>query len=282
MPHAIPDYIELKGKFNKPVQTGKPRKITADGRDKSAWKTADATETLDKPIQIYRQWYRFLQLAIELEKNNVTLITREERVNYPKPKRDVYGHMRKSYLKPVKHKIKINWSKYKQWGHPELIENSEFNVWWKQHREIFFSSSAELVSLKSLKANSTKEDANFQYIKFDTRKRVNDTVGEIRQLLSNQKRKPTSTSAYPVYGVPNMRTLQNRYNALLIKLTTKKTDEEVLSMNYFRSTQITMKGYKVSGANFGRVMRDLIQPAKQTLLAVCDGYFVKNPNKDYL
>jgi len=29
-------------------------------------------------------------------------------------------------------------------------------------------------------------------------------------------------------------------------------------------------------------MRDLILPAKIALLSVCDGYFVKNPNKEYL
>ena len=136
MPHSIPEVIELTSKFNKVVKTGKPRKITADGRDRSAFSTGDATETLDKPIQIYRQWYRFLQLAIELEKKNVTLITEEVRTLYPKPKMDKYGHKRDSYLKPTKHKVKVNWSKYKKWGNAEEIANMSFNDWWKKKRQI--------------------------------------------------------------------------------------------------------------------------------------------------
>ena len=69
--------IKLKGKFNKPVKKGKSRKITEGNiAQKSFTKTKDATETIDKPIQIYRQWYRFLQLAIELEQQNVSIITR--------------------------------------------------------------------------------------------------------------------------------------------------------------------------------------------------------------
>ena len=39
--------------------------------------------------------------------------------------------------------------------------------------------------------------------------------------------------------------------------------------------------YGYSGSP-GRAMRDLILPAKIALLSVCDGYFTKNPTKDYL
>ena len=42
------------------------------------------------------------------------------------------------------------------------------------------------------------------------------------------------------------------------------------------------KGYKIGEAGYGRVMRDLIIPAKQTLLSVCDGYFVQHPVKKYM
>ena len=43
-----------------------------------------------------------------------------------------------------------------------------------------------------------------------------------------------------------------------------------------------MKKYKIGEAGYGRVMRDLIIPAKQTLLSVCDGYFVQHPVKKYM
>ena len=43
-----------------------------------------------------------------------------------------------------------------------------------------------------------------------------------------------------------------------------------------------VSAYNVAGMNFGRAMRDLILPAKITLLSVCDGHFVKNPKKTYI
>ena len=85
MPHAIPEPIDLTHRYNKPIKQGRARKITADGRDRSAWVSIDG-QTLDKPIQIYRMWYRFLQLALELEEKNVQIITKEKRVPLAKPK----------------------------------------------------------------------------------------------------------------------------------------------------------------------------------------------------
>ena len=110
MAHSIPEIIKLNHKFNKAVKVGRS-KPTADGRDKTAWRVSGTSEILDKPIQIYRQWYRFLQLAIELEEQKVKIIVEEKRVKLPKPKKDAYGHMRSSYLKPTIRPIKINWKK---------------------------------------------------------------------------------------------------------------------------------------------------------------------------
>ena len=161
MPHAIPDFIQLNDKFNKPVKKGKSRKITADGRDESAYRLKGSTDILDKPIQIYRQWYRFLQLAIELERKKVVIITEEVRHKLPKRQRDKYGHWRETYLKPTKHKVKINWSKYKDWGTAELIANTDFNKWWTNHRHLFFQEKSSFVNSK----NDWVNDANYKYIK---------------------------------------------------------------------------------------------------------------------
>ena len=169
MPHSIPEFIQLNGKFNKPVKKGKPRKITAEGRDETAYRITGTTDILDKPIQIYRQWYRFLQLAIELEEKNVTIITEEVRHALPKKQRDKYGHWRETYLKPTKHKVKINWSKYKDWGHAELIANTDFNAWWKTHRQLFFQEMSTFVKSKK----DWVEDDNYKYIKIDKRKKAN-------------------------------------------------------------------------------------------------------------
>ena len=80
----------------------------------------------------------------------------------------------------------------------------------------------------------------------------------------------------------NIDTLINRYNALIQKVTTLDSDKEIFEMGLFRSTQVGMTKYKVGGEIWCRMMRDLILPAKITLLSVCDGHFVTNPNKKYI
>ena len=73
MAHSYPQNIELKHKFNKIIKQGKSRKPYSDeiaSRDRSTFTNIDG-QVLDKPIQIYRMWYRFLQLALELEEQKV-------------------------------------------------------------------------------------------------------------------------------------------------------------------------------------------------------------------
>ena len=280
MGHTIPELLKLTGKYNKPVMQRKSNKAFGytKGRNPTAWIGIDG-KILDKPIQIYRLWYRFLQLALELEQKNVTIITREIRVPYPKPKMDSYGHMRKSYLKPVKFKVKVDKKKYAEWD-LNKIPTTEFNDWWKTHREMFFDESTQLLDSK----NDWVDNSNFAYIRIDKRKRANDILVEIRRLLDKSTfGKTKSLSKYPVRGTPNISTLVNRYNAFLLKVTTEKTDEQIFEAEAFRTTQDGMKkGYKIGEAGYGRVMRDLIIPAKQTLLSVCDGYFVQHPVKKYM
>ena len=86
MAHSHPQNIELKHKFNKIIKQGKSRKPYSDeiaSRDRSTFSNIDG-QVLDKPIQIYRMWYRFLQLALELEEQKVQIVTRMETVELAK------------------------------------------------------------------------------------------------------------------------------------------------------------------------------------------------------
>jgi hypothetical protein len=302
MPHAIPERIELGDRYSKPIRQRRSRKEAVDGglaaRDRTAWVSIDG-QVLDKPIQIYRMWYHFLQLALELERQGVQIITKEKRVPLKTPKKDAYGHLRKSFVQPIKHKVRVDRSKYEGWD-LDIIPDTSFNEWWKgsmkkevrAHQYLFLDESTAFINSK----DEWVDDSNYQYVRIDKRKRANDIMIELRGLISNQKDWSTSsTSKFPVTGMPNINTLINRYNALLVKLTTKNSDEEIFKMGVFRTTQIGMEGtidvdrgsedvvsvYKL-GANYGRAMRDLILPAKISLLSVCDGYFVKHPEKTYL
>jgi hypothetical protein len=107
-------------------------------------------------------------------------------------------------------------------------------------------------------------------------------------MLLKTARQPSSTSDYQVNGTPNINTLINRYNAFILQLTTTLQDDQMLLSPVFRKTQYGMGdidfeeyAYSWSGSP-GRAMRDLMLPSKIALLSVCDGYFVSNPNKDYI
>jgi hypothetical protein len=290
MPHAIPEPIELVNRYNKPIKQGKSNKPYADElatRDRTAWVSIDG-KVLDKPIQIYRMWYRFLQLGLELEQNGIQIITKEQRVPLKIPKKDAYGHLRKSVVKHIKHSVKVNRRRYEGWN-LDAIPTTSFDNWWKSHRHLFFDDSTVMVNSK----DEWVDDPNYQHFRIDKRKRANDILTEVRNLLAQEKNwKVASTSKFPVTGSPNINTLVNRYNALVVKLSTNKSDKEIFTMGLLRETQRGMEGtfgeqdnqvsvYKL-GANYGRAMRDLILPAKISLLSVCDGYFVTNPNKTYL
>jgi len=293
MAHSYPQNIELKHQFNKIIKQGKSRKPFADeiaSRDRSTFTNIDG-KVLDKPIQIYRMWYRFLQLALELEEQKVEIVTRMETVELAKPKKDQWGKLRSSERKPVRKRVKVNRSVYASWD-LGMIPTTSFDDWWfgkrggnyRAHKELFYPDSSVVVLNKK---DDWVDNPNFTYIRVDKRRRMNDVVNDLRTLFAEQDRSAESISQFPIFGYPNINTLINRYNALILQLTTTMKDKEMLASNVFRVTEKGMgdadsdAAYTYSGSA-GRAMRDLILPAKIALLSVSDGYFIKNPNKDYL
>jgi len=263
-------------------------------RERSTYTSIDGN-VLDKPIQVYRMWYRFLQLALELEEQKVSIVTKYESVALPKPKKDQWGKLRTSERVAVKKRVKVNRSKYSEWD-IGIIADTSFDDWWsgsrkkeiKAHKELFYPENSIVVLNKK---DDWVEDRNYTYIRIDKRRRINDVVNDLRALFAEQDRLVESVSPYPIIGTPNINTLINRYNAMVLQLTTKLKDREMLNSNVFRETQYGMGkmrededwegAYSFSGSP-GRAMRDLILPAKIALLSVCDGFFIKNPNKEYI
>jgi hypothetical protein len=295
MPHTVPNLIKLDSKFNRPIMpSAKTSRGIQSSRDRSGrLKVIDKkTAILPKQFVVYRMWYRFLQLALELEQKKVSIITKEKRVPLKKPKKDAWGHIRKSEVKSVAVKVKVNRTAYKEWSIDKVLETT-FDDWWfgsksiKSHRGLFYSEPSVMIKSK----DEYVDEEHFAYFKIDKRKRVNDIVAELRTILSleNYDKKKGNLSKYTVYGTPNVDTLINRYNAFIEKVTTEKSDEDIFESGLFRRTSLKMRKddtkkykYKVEGENWGRMMRDLIFPAKITLLSVCDGYFVNNPTKKYV
>ena len=284
MAHTIPETVKLSNPYNAPIKQAKTkgkRFRYLEGRSSRERSTMVDIEgnILSKPIQVYRMWYRYLQLALELEQLEVKIITKEKRVPLKKPKKDAWGHTRKYQVKPITHRVQVNKSAYAEWN-LDAIPKTSFNDWWENSKHLFFEEPCVLVNSKS----DWVDDENYQYIRIDKRKRANDVAIEVRNLLNTKNTKPTSTSRYPVNGMPNIDTLINRYNALVLMLKHDSPLTDIFEMGFFRQTKVGMdkSGYKISAKNEGRIMRDLMLPAKITLLSVCDGYFLKHPKKSYI
>lgn len=298
MAHSDPEIIKLNGQYNKVIRVGKSSKVGSDlkaSTDRSTYVNIDG-KILDKPFQVYRMWYRFLQLALELEDQHVSIVTKMESVPLKKPIKDRWGKVRRASLKPIKKKVKVKRKHYADWD-IDLIPTVSFYDWWfgnlktevKSHKELFYpESSVQLLDVK--KRNYFVESKNYSYVRIDNRRRINDIEKDMRMLFSDSNRTIESVSAFPVHGTPNINTLINRYNAMILQLTSTETDKEMLASPVFRPTQYGMgenpdsEGvyYFSSNSSPGRAMRDLILPAKIALLSVCDGCFVHNPDKEYI
>jgi len=292
MAHSYPQNIELNHQFNKIISVGKSAKFVTP-KDRTLRINVDG-QWLDKPIQVYRMWYRFLQLALELEEQKVTIVTKMEKTELKTPKKDKWGKLQKFEMLPIKHKVKVNRKKYEGWD-LDSITTTSFDDWWfgdksnyPAHKELFYPERSISV-LKS--ADDWVADKKYTYLRIDNRRRINEIESDIRNYLVTEREQGRlqeyqSVSDFPVHGQPNVNTLINRYNSLILQLTSNQTDREMLASNVFRPTKEGMgdatEGAYTYGGSPGRAMRDLIFPAKIALLSVCDGYFVSNPTKDYL
>tara|TARA_B110000967_G_scaffold41993_1_gene41912 strand:- start:240 stop:575 length:336 start_codon:yes stop_codon:yes gene_type:complete len=94
---------------------------------------------------------------------------------------------------------------------------------------------------------------------------------------------------YSVIGSIHKDALLSKYNALILKLENTLSNQEILE----HKDGYVRKKYKISrnydyNKTYSRVVFGLLDSngvnlgAKQLLLNVCDGYFMKHPTKTYL
>mgnify|MGYP001304362240 CR=1 FL=1 len=234
-------------------------------------------KVLDKSIHSYRMWFNFLKLALELEAQNAVLITRNS-----VRQEHMTGHIDTGR---VTHKVKVNREKYDDWNVNEIL-HLNFDDWWQEHEHLFLDQVGRV--LKPNDVVSSNPDT-FSY-EIDKRRRLNDVIKDLRKHYAEQEIERVSRDEYSIEGKVRPIVLQNKFNALVLKLENKLTNAEILTHNdnYIRASDTrTAKG---RSQNEGRVINELIGGnakkksfgAKQILLSVCDGYFVMNPTKNYL
>jgi hypothetical protein len=252
---------------------------------------------LEKRIASYRHWFKFLKMCIELSEQDASLI----------------------YLKK-EHKIQVDESMYVGWDLDKVL-TMQFDDWWKTHRRLFITDISRVLSTK----DKVSSDLNKITIEFDKNRRLNDVIKDLRRINNEQNIFRNESDGFKSNFIINGRvidaTLQNRYNALVLKIEGKLTNKEILTHknNYIRATSKSQKGYAsqqdadgisrediydlrsdaekrlddkliytdVEEPNWSYTINELINGspstvgAKQILLSVADGYFLKHPTKTY-
>ena len=234
-------------------------------------------QVLDKSIHSYRMWFNFLKLALELEEQNTVLVTRNSVL-----RKYMSGHEETGR---VTHKVRVNRAKYRDWNVFE-IPHLSFNEWWKEHEHLFLDQVGRV--LKPHDVVSSNPDT-FSY-EIDKRRRLSDVIKDLRKHYAEQEIERVSRDEYSIEGKVRPIVLQNKFNALVLKLEDKLSNQEILSHtdDYIRATDT--RTAKSRSSNAGRVINELIGGnarknsfgAKQILLSVCDGYFMMHPTKNYL
>lgn len=255
-------------KYSKPIQQRAPRKkyrALNSGRQLNG-------EVIDKTIHAYRMWFLFLKLGLELEEQGAELIMKRRRNGVNRTK-----------------KVKVNRKKYIGWDLDEVLRLN-FNDWWESHKNLFNDEVANTLDCGEI----VNDDPNYLTIKVDLRMRINDIISSVGDEVKRNKRarKKLLTKKIPKFSINgNIHKISvvNRYNCLILKLENELSNKEIIEhpKNYIRNITVPLNthyGYM----DYSRVAYGLFAGtgktfgAKQILLSVCDGYFLKHPKKTYL
>jgi hypothetical protein len=229
-------------------------------------------------------WFLFLKLGLELEQQKTTLIMKER-------SRTLIGYGTHSLTKQITKKVVVNKKKYKDWDLEQVLEH-KFDDWWfgrngcNEHRHLFVDEVSNVLSV----GDEISSNPNHITIQFDKRSRLIDVIDDLRQMNEQEKLfHRTEREKFNINSRVRHDALLNRYNCLVLKLLDEMSNEEIIThpLQYIRTTDnVNNTGYV--GEHYGRTIFDLIGGtkksfgAKQILLSVCDGYFVKHPTKTYL
>jgi hypothetical protein len=177
---------------------------------------------LDSRIEVYRHWFNFVVLALELEQQEAVLL-----------------------FKKNEHKISVDRSMYVGWDIDKMV-SMKFNDWFKSHRHLFITDISKMLSSK----DKVSSDKNKVTIEFDANRRLSDVIADLRNINKQKNIFRGESDGFKSNFIVNGRvieaTLKNRYNALVLKLENNLSNEEILTheKNYIRATSKSVEGYK--------------------------------------
>jgi hypothetical protein len=245
-------------------------------------------EVLEKTIHAYRMWFLFLKLSLELEEQNTILIVKKKRLVWDRSEVKEMNWTRVEE-KEIVQKIKVKRSKYKGWDLDEVLTQS-FNEWWQNHSHLF---SDEICKVLDIDTEISPDDKHLT-LQIDTSLKLTDILTNVRSIIMDKRKANkgkvfAKRNKYSVIGSIHKDALLSKYNALILKLENTLSNQEILE----HKDGYVRKKYKISrnydyNKTYSRVVFGLLDSngvnlgAKQLLLNVCDGYFMKHPTKTYL
>tara|TARA_B100000686_G_scaffold252848_1_gene263665 strand:- start:1453 stop:2460 length:1008 start_codon:yes stop_codon:yes gene_type:complete len=205
--------------------------------------------TLNKGIQLYRHWFQYLKLALELETfgDKVEIVTRNGRyLPTEEPFIRVEGIYEgqpnpnfregKFFMTRDTVRIRVNRQKYEGWDLDEVLSDT-FNKWWKSHSHLFEGHYPTQITSK----DEWDDSPEFIYVRIDKSSRTRD-VDEFMRTIKRQM-SAEGSPRYLIDGNPRPDVLQNRYNALVMGLKGIQPKEICTHKNiYLRATEESESG----------------------------------------
>ena len=269
------------------LRYNKPKKYIGSEKDitglKPILKGRETGLFIDKPIQVYRVWFEYLKLCLELEDLGLSL-EMMERVKFDKKigegytkykvkeLKNVYTRLKTLEEKTRKWKVKVNRKKYVGWELDKVLTQS-FDNWWKPHRHLF--ENKKTIEIKS--PDKWVKKPHFRYIRVDTRKRLEDTRKEIDEILGDLKGEKkdelkTSTSRFNVIGKPRVDTLTVNRN-VMIRFKNWEMNNKGKSRKQISDEIVEKEKERMEGKN-----KDITRRLRDTypiMIGVCKGEFMK-------
>jgi hypothetical protein len=156
-------------------------------------------------IQIYRHWFQFLKLALELEDIGVTALVTKQ-IAPDKSSGGGAGGLKFRLRSTIPFKIKKE--QYVGWDLDKVLSDP-FDKWWESHSYLFEGHPPAFVK------QSDNLNPDFRYVRIDSTTKLEDlrnfVTAEVQPLLTGKPR-------FKVDGTPRPDVLQNRYNALVMSM----------------------------------------------------------------
>ena len=269
----------------KKLRYNKPKKYIGSEKNikglKPILKGKESGLFIDRPIQVYRCWFEYLKLCLEMEDLGLSL-EKMERVKFDKKKIVGFNQyltegstgitrFRKFEEKSRIWKVKVKRKKYDGWDLDKVLTQS-FDNWWNPHSHLF--ENKKTIEIKS--PDKWVKKPHYRYIRVDTRKRLEDTRKEINEILGDvkgekKKELKTSTSKFTVIGKPRVDTLVVNRNIMIRFKNWEMNNKGKSRKQILDEILEEEKGRMFGNTNITRRML-LTCPI---LIGVCNGEFVK-------